>query len=757
MPDLLQASLRHQRILSRFGARALVENDPAVLLQQAAADVAEGLDFRRAKVLRYRPDTDDFLVVAGVGWHEGVVGRAVVPNDPDTPPGRSFTTRQPVPVSDLRASGPPHANRLLAEHGVVSALNVPIDTETDLWGVLEVDGSEPRDFHEMDVLFMQGFAHLLGVAIRRAEAEASARLSRAQFNSVLGQLPLGVAVAEAPSGRLILYNDKGIELLGHPMQPSATYADYAQYGALHPDGTPYRGEEYPMARAVLHGETVEQEPMIYRRGNGQITHLLVSAVPVRDPDGKIRLGVTIVQDIEERVRMEADLREARDRLIRVLEATTDCVVVIGRDDWRIVYQNARARALVSGGHDLTGAVFWEAFPDKENTVFWNRYHEAMETGTPDAFEAFNDTLGLWLEVHAYPSAEFLTLFFRDVTGRRIQQEALAESEARYRAAFEQAAIGIAETSRNGRFLRANDRFCAIVGYERDELLDLRIKDITHPEDRATGLALTERLHAGELSSFTQEKRYLRKGGDTVWVSLSCSAVRDPAGRTAYALAVVEDISARKQAEAEREELMRQQELLMREMNHRIKNSLQMVALLVHMQAADIKDPATRARFEETATRIATVALVHRRLYQASGLESVESAPYLRDLCDDIGGALGLDDGQLAVEAIDVVLPADTAIALGLIVNELVTNAAKYAYPAGVPGPVRVTLDRTPDGRLRLAVSDEGIGLPPGFDPGASPGLGMRVLVALADKIDADLHLGSGNAGMGACFQVVMRG
>ena len=216
--------------------------------------------------------------------------------------------------------------------------------------------------------------------------------------------------------------------------------------------------------------------------------------------------------------------------------------------------------------------------------------------------------------------------------------------------------------------------------------------------------------------------------------------------------VIQDISASKQAEAEREELMRRQELLMREISHRIKNSLQMVAMLVHMQALDIEDPDTRARFEETATRIATVALVHRRLYSSSGVETVESAPYLRDLCEDIGGALGLD-GELTVDAVDEILSADTAVALGLMVNEMVTNAAKYAYPAGGSGPVRVSFDRTDEGRLRLAVSDEGVGLPPGFDPAASPGLGMRVLVALADKVNAELTVSGG--GPGARFEVVL--
>ncbi len=753
LSDLLQSSVRHQRVLSRFGAYALVETELEALLQKAAQCLAEGLELPRAKVLRYRAETNDLLVVAGVGWHDGVVGQAVMPNDPDTPPGRALATRAPVVSEDLRRPGTLKPGHVLAEHGVVAMLNAPIGTDYVPWGVLEADGSAPCEFHETDVLFVQSFAHLLAAAIRRAEAEASARLSRVQLDAVLDQLPVAVSVAEAPSGRMVVYNEKGVELLGHPMLVIENIAGYTLYGGIHWDGTPYRAEEYPMVRAVLYGENIEQEPMLYRRGDGRLSHLLVTAAPVRDAAGKILLGVTVAQNIDDRVRIETELRETRDRLFRVLESTTDCVLVIGRD-WRILYMNERAQALVGEGRDLIGTPFWEAYPGREGSIFWQRYHKAMDTGKPDAFEAFEEIMGLWLEVHAYPSVDGMTLFFRDVSERRRQQQALADSEARYRAAFEQVAIGIAEVDRDGRLTRANDRYCAIVGYPRDELLRLRFQDITHPDDLPTGIALTEQLYTGALTTFVQEKRYIRNDGSTVWASLSGSAVRDTEGRPVYMLAVIEDISARKQAEAEREELLHRQDLLMREMNHRIKNSLQMVALLVHMQAVDIADPDTRARFEETATRIATVALVHRRLYSASGPESVESAPYLRDLCDDIGSALGLN-GLLTVDAVDVVLPADTAIALGLMVNELVTNAAKYAYPMGGAGPVRVTLDHTEGGHLRLSVSDEGVGLPPGFDPTASTGLGMRVLVVLVDKVEADLLIA--DRGIGTCFQVVLRG
>ncbi|HYG90998.1 MAG TPA: PAS domain S-box protein [Azospirillum sp.] len=753
-PDLLRASLRHQRALAHFGTRALTEENLSALLQQAATCAAEGTGIERAKVIRYRPESDDLLVVAGVGWHTGVVGHTVLPNDPNTPTGRALATRRPVTVANLRAPGDLHPSRLLVEHGVASALNVPIGTETPVWGVLEVDGSAPRSFHETEVLYLQGLANLLGAAIQRAKAEEQARIEHAQLEAVLRQLPSGVAIAEAPSGRLLMHNDKAIELLGHPMREAENYRDYARHGARHPDGTPYGPDEYPIVRAATRGETVDQEPMIYQRGNGRITYLLVSAAPVRDAAGRIVQAVSTFSDQDERLRMEAELRATRDRLAMALESTTDCVTVVDRN-WRILYQNARAKELVSGGRDVIGVVFWEAYPGVIGTVFEERYRTSMAEERPDAFEAFYETLEIWLEVHVYPSQDLLTFFFRDVTRQRREREALAANEARYRAAFEQAGVGICEIGLDGRYLRVNDRFCAITGYARDELLCMRFQDITHPDDLERDTDNLRAVRANELSSCSLEKRYLRKDGAVLWVNLTMAVVRTSDGGADYFITVIEDISARKQAEADREELLRQKDLLMREINHRIKNSLQMVALLVHMQAADIGNEEARVRFQETATRIATVALVHERLYQASGLEEVESGPYLRDLCADISAALGLDDGRLIVEVVDVVLPADTAISLGLIVNELVTNAAKYAYPTGVPGPIYVSLGRTDDSRLRLMVSDEGVGLPPGFDPETSTGLGMRVLVALTQKVEGELLVA--DQGTGACFQVLMRG
>jgi len=148
----------------------------------------------------------------------------------------------------------------------------------------------------------------------------------------------------------------------------------------------------------------------------------------------------------------------------------------------------------------------------------------------------------------------------DITERRGIEEVLRESEERFRATFEHAAIGAAQVGIDGRWLRVNQRLAEIVGYQREELLQRTFQDITHPDDLEGDLEQMRRLLLGELQTYTMEKRYLRKGGGEVWVNLTVSLVRDASGDPAYFIAVVEDISERKKAEEERDLLLVREQL-----------------------------------------------------------------------------------------------------------------------------------------------------------------------------------------------------
>jgi two-component sensor histidine kinase len=179
--DVLKRCLAHNRLLAEFGKHALSESPLDALLQEASELVAEGTGISHAKVLRYRPESDDLLVVAGVGWRPGVVGRATLSSAMSSPPGRSLRTGEPVCISDLPNAAGYEYSDVLREHAIVSLLNVPIELDGAAWGVLEVDSPEKGATALHEAPFLTAFANLLAYAIQQrglAEERASVALDR---------------------------------------------------------------------------------------------------------------------------------------------------------------------------------------------------------------------------------------------------------------------------------------------------------------------------------------------------------------------------------------------------------------------------------------------------------------------------------------------------------------------------------------------------------------------------------------------------
>jgi GAF domain-containing protein len=159
--------VRHREIMAEFGRKALQPGDFDALLQEACERTAEGVGVEHAKILEYRPETDDLLVRAGTGWAENVVGGARLSADMTSPPGRAFRTDQAVFIEDIRATNEFEYSQLLRAHGVVALVNVPINTDNFTFGVLEADGDAPRRFSDDDRNFLLGFANLVAAAVER--------------------------------------------------------------------------------------------------------------------------------------------------------------------------------------------------------------------------------------------------------------------------------------------------------------------------------------------------------------------------------------------------------------------------------------------------------------------------------------------------------------------------------------------------------------------------------------------------------------
>jgi two-component sensor histidine kinase len=193
--------------------------------------------------------------------------------------------------------------------------------------------------------------------------------------------------------------------------------------------------------------------------------------------------------------------------------------------------------------------------------------------------------------------------------------------------------------------------------------------------------------------------------------------------------------------------LKEKETLLQEIHHRVKNNLQVVSSLINIQQRKLGPGAPRQALQECQTRVHAIALIHDKLYQSRDYSRVPFSQYARDLAANVFHAAGVSSGvKLEVEMGEVALGVDKAIPCGLILNELVTNALKHAFPEERPGTVRVELSQTAAGRVRLAVSDDGVGLPDGLDIRHSDTLGMQLVCTLAEQLAAKLEAIRASAG-----------
>ncbi|PWC74815.1 PAS domain S-box protein [Azospirillum sp. TSH64] len=242
------------------------------------------------------------------------------------------------------------------------------------------------------------------------------------------------------------------------------------------------------------------------------------------------------------------------------------------------------------------------------------------------------------------------------------------------------------------------------------------------------------------------RRLLSEGGPPVSAEyvtnnqhwFRCLAAPMPAGPFGGTVLMHIDVTEIKSMEAALRKLVGQKSTLLREVNHRVKNSLQLVSSLLTLQTLSLPDEGVRVHFQDARSRIEAIARVHNRLYQADQFQTIEFGTYLNELCEDLARASGGDSMCDIVVRSDVVdLPIDHAAPLGLIANELITNAVKHRGN----GAARVTVTfRREDEKLALTVSDRGPGLPSNFDIRKSRSLGMRLISSLAGQIRASVDI-----------------
>jgi len=202
-----------------------------------------------------------------------------------------------------------------------------------------------------------------------------------------------------------------------------------------------------------------------------------------------------------------------------------------------------------------------------------------------------------------------------------------------------------------------------------------------------------------------------------------------------------DVSERRDAEEKIKASLREKEVMLKEIHHRVKNNLQVVSSLLNIQSRYIADPADAELFKESQNRVQAMALVHEKLYQSSDLARVDFSSYIESLMKNLfySYAIGRDNISMVADVQPISLSVDAAVPCGLIINELISNCLKHAFPEGSGGEIRVSI-RERDNRIVIEVSDDGIGLSANFDFHTSESLGLQLVNMLVEQLDGSISL-----------------
>jgi PAS domain S-box-containing protein len=289
---------------------------------------------------------------------------------------------------------------------------------------------------------------------------------------------------------------------------------------------------------------------------------------------------------------------------------------------------------------------------------------------------------------------------------------------------------------DGYFKRLNPAFSQILGHSNEELLSRPFFDFVHPDDLYSTLNETERLRQG-VTTVEFENRYRCKDGAYKWISWHCQP-----HSTGLIYGVARDITAQKEAQKATRAALKEKEVLLKEIHHRVKNNLQVITSLINMQIRKLDNVSAKDALLECQSRIQAIALIHEKLYQSNDYAHITFSEYAESLIHDIFRAQGMSTKEISpqIDIADMSISIDKAIPCALIMNELVTNSLKHAFPKDQPGVIQVSMQQQDPKMIRLQIKDNGVGISESFDLKKTKSLGLQLVHTLAGQLNAKIFI-----------------
>ena len=534
-------------------------------------------------------------------------------------------------------------------------------------------------------------------------------------------------ISSQPDGTILYINDTMVAWVGQD-RDALVGGTRLQDLLTVPGRIFYETHIAPMLR--LQGSVHEIACQLKRAGREPLNVFMNSDLKTGPGDQPLLIN-TIIFEATERMQYELELRRARNealQLAAIVTSSTDAIISVGFDGLVKTWNPAAMRLFGYAEAEAVGRSVDELIIPEGGIGARRDAYEEIRAGNnkhvSETVRRCKDGRLVPVQIDASPVLDTdgrvssVSVIFRDISRYKQGERQLRDSERKFKATFDNAAIGMAQVAPDGSWLNVNERLCQIVGYTAEELLSGAFQDITHPDDLAADLANVQRMLDGQCDSYSMEKRYICKDGSARWVNLTVGCERKADGSIDYFISAVEDIAARKKAEDHNA-------LLMREVNHRAKNLLAVVQAVAR-QTARSHNPATFV--DRLTRRIASLTASHDLLVKDQW-QGVDLLELVEGQLAHFGSLFG---GRVSFDGPTLRLGGDAAQAIGMALHELATNAGKYGALFNAEGCVRIswTVSDAPDCAFEMAWLEENG--PEVVAPG-KPGFGQTVIVKMAER------------------------